>query len=675
MLIRDYMTPYPKTLALRDTLKDAAQLFFKYRINGAPIVNDANEVCGLFTNAHLVEAIINNTPFQLPVSELMTKNVITVTPENTLEEAWQIPVSRLPVVSSENKLVGILTRRDFLAAFYTQMRQADDEVKALIRSAHNGIVVINSFGVITTFNDAAARLTGFAVQDALNKYVSDIIPHTGLVRVLHTGKSETNCQISVNGQQLFSNRSPICEGPKVVGALAILQDKSDLTHIAQELTDTQHHVEALENIFESAKQGIIVVDKNGIITKINQSYEEIFGVSREELIGLAAVDVIEDTRLHIILKTGVAELGTIQKHKGRQIIVNRLPIFKNGEIIGAIGEALFKNIHEINTLLERLRNLETQVSRYELALKGTRTPEHTFDDIIGRSRAIVYAKNLAAKAALTDSNVLILGESGTGKELFAQAIHNVSDRREKPFIAINCAAIPTELLEAELFGYEEGAFTGAKKGGKKGKFELANQGTIFLDEIGDMPLAMQAKMLRALQDRQIEHVGGAEPLATDIRIIAATNKPLQQMVREHTFREDLYYRLNVISIAVPPLRDRRDDIGELAHHLLYKLCKKSQMPLKQFSPETIGILRGYAWPGNVRELINLLEHLIATVGCQVISPRHLPAMHHPRKESENECAKIVETLSCAKGNKALAAKLLGIHRSTLYEKLKKYGLD
>jgi PAS domain S-box-containing protein len=692
MLVRDFMTPNPAALTQTDTIKDAARLFFKYRVNGAPVVDENNCVLGLVTNAHLVEAMMNDIPVSTSVTKIMTKNVITITPDATIEEAWQIPVSRLPVVSKENKLTGIMTRRDFLTAFYTGMCRAKDEVESLVGSSHNGIVAINGYGVITTWNAATEKLTGIEDKEAIGRHILDVIPNTGLLRVLSTGEKETGCSIKVNGQTLVSNRSPICEGPKVVGALAIFQDTSELVHVCRQLTDTRQEIDLLNNVFEHTPHGMIIVDKNTVILKVNTAYEEIMGISCEELIGRTTMETLENTRMHIVMQTGVPEFGDIQMQRGRQVIVNRVPLFnKDGEIIGAIGEAVFKDVKEVYALLERMKELNIFGNKLGHVKKEIPSARHPFDMIIGRSRPMVQVKNLAAKAAAADSNVMISGESGTGKDLFAQAIHNASPRRERPFVAVNCAAIPSELLESELFGYEEGAFTGAKKGGKKGKFEIADKGTVFLDEIGDMPLAMQAKLLRVIEERKVERVGGTQPQPIDVRIIAATNKPLLRMAEQGRFREDLYYRLNVISLRIPPLRERHEDIGELLVHILRSICEKTGQPAKQFASETLLLLHNYPWPGNVRELTNLIEQLVATVGSPIIMPKHLPPMQWKRSAApvpedrlsetdqwyandENECERITQILKQAKGNKALAAKLLGIHRSTLYEKIKKYNI-
>jgi len=692
MLVRDNMTPYPKTLYANNTLKEAAKLFAKYKINGAPVVDEHGEIRGLLTSSHFVKIIAGDESFDQTVEAVMLRHVITIAPDSTLEDAYHIPVSCLPVISADNKIVGILTKRDCLKAFRSSADHATNEIEAFIRSAHNGIVVINAYGIITTYNDAAARLIGTPPEKAIGRPIEDILPDSRLKSVLTTGLSERGCHLMVNGQLVFSNRSPIFAEARIVGALAIIQDTSELADVARQLSRTQHHVEALENIFESARQGFVVVDENGIITQVNKSYEEIFNINREDLIGHPAEESIEGTKLHIVAQTGIPELGVIQNYKGRQVIVNRLPIFKDGKAIGAIGEIMFKDITEVNYLLERLNTLEKQVTQYKTELGQVRQEpsraEFTFADIVGSSRAIVQAKNLAVKAARNDSNVLILGESGTGKELFSHAIHNASQRSKMPFIAVNCAAIPSELLESELFGYEEGSFTGAKKGGKKGKFELADRGTLFLDEIGDMPLSMQAKILRAIQDKSFDPVGGNKTCISDVRIIAATNKNLALMVSQQTFREDLYYRLNVLLIKVPALRERKEDIGELLLRLLPNICNDLGVQPKEFAPEAMGLLRQHSWPGNIRELENILEQLAATIDNRLITPQHLMHTNFAANFGEtgrtvdqnilppglNERDKIVETLKYAGNNKVMTAKLLGWHRSTLYEKMKRYNL-
>lgn len=450
-------------------------------------------------------------------------------------------------------------------------------------------------------------------------------------------------------------------------------------------------------IFDNIYNWMVVVDKDGYIIMINKNYCEFLGVKQEETIGKHVTDVIENTRMHIVVKTGQQEIGDVQDIKGNQMIADRIPIYQEGKIIGAVGTVIFKNLVEFDVYVKNILKMEKQLEFYKKELKKALGSEYTFDNIIGTSRKLMEAKVLAKKVAGTKSNILLLGESGTGKELFAHAIHNESPRSEYPLIKINCGAIPSELLESELFGYEEGAFTGAKKGGKPGKFELANKSTIFLDEIGDLPLSMQVKILRVIQEREIERIGGVKSHKVDVRIIAATNKNLEEMVAKNQFREDLYYRLNVISIRIPPLRERTGDIPLLTHHLIKKLSKEMNLHVTEVSNFAVEALNKYSWPGNIRELANVLERALNLIDKEAtVMLDHLP--YHIRKEVQEDGAvnsitedklkgslkdifediekkAIEQYLKETEGNKFQTAKLLGISRTNLYEKIKKYNLE
>ncbi len=684
MLVRDFMTSNPKTLKINHTLKDVVGLFYKYKIDVAPVLEQNNKLVGMVTRTNIIEAIVNEIPVSSSIDSIMTQGVITISPDNTLEEAWQIPMNHLPVVDYDHRIVGMLNRQEFMKIFYSKMWKANNIIKNLMKLSYDGTIIVNYYGIIKEINEIAGRLIGVKPEDAKDKFIYDILPNSRLMNVIRMGETELNQSFEINGQTLSVNRAPICEGYKVVGAVAVLRDISQEAGITDQLIEKESSIQALECVFESMAQGIIVVGTDNVIKLVNNSYENVMGISREELIGRKADSAVENSRMHIVLKTGIAELAEFQGVKGRQVVVSRVPMFKEGRIIGAIGEAIFKDISEVGTILERGKTLlKVNSQGQDSSLKDSKQLI-TFESIIGRSRSIVSVKNLAAKAAITDATVLIQGESGTGKDLFAQAIHNGSNRCNKKLVAINCAAIPAELLETELFGYDEGAFTGAKKGGKKGKFEIAEGGTLFLDEIGDMPLSMQAKLLRVMQNKTFEHVGGEQVRYCDVRIIAATNKNLLELVEKKIFREDLYYRLNVICLNVPSLRERQEDIGELIDMLMPKMCNNLGILLKQFSPEALALLRSYNWPGNIRELINILEQIGATVSSILITPKQLPSIVVEQQSSqrkknsegvvEDEEKNIQDVLHDTKGNKALAAKILGIHRSTLYEKMKKYNL-
>jgi PAS domain S-box-containing protein len=447
--------------------------------------------------------------------------------------------------------------------------------------------------------------------------------------------------------------------------------------------------EILESIINTAYEWVVVVDIDAKIVLISDSYCEFLGVTREEAIGRPVQEIIENTRMHIILKTGKSEIvDNIQRIKGNDMIANRFPIFQNGKVVGAVGKVIFRNTKEMNALAAKVSRLAIELEFYRNELERESTAKYKFSQIIGETLIINEVKDLAKRAAKSHSTVLITGESGTGKELFAHAIHHASLRSHKPFIKINCAAIPENLLESELFGYAEGAFTGARKGGKPGKFELANHGTLFLDEIGDMPLNMQSKLLRVLQEMEVERVGANQTIPIDVRIIAATNAKIEEAVDRGNFRQDLYYRLNIVRVDVPSLRQRKDDIPLLIKRLLEKLNQEFGHLVSEVSQEAMDIFLQHDWPGNIRELENVLERAINVVDGFKIETAHLPYYLKSKERTKLSMAQlnlkeimddvekeaIQQALTLADGNRYKAAELLGISKTTLYDKLKKHRI-
>jgi PAS domain S-box-containing protein len=441
-------------------------------------------------------------------------------------------------------------------------------------------------------------------------------------------------------------------------------------------------------IFDHIENGAVVTDGDGNILYFNRPYARFLGIEAEEVIGKHITEVLEGSRMHIVARTGKAELHQLFTTRGRDMVVQRIPIFEDGKVVAVFGQIMFKQVSDVGRLANNLSLLESKLKLYEKELIALRSSRYNFDSIRGESTPIVALKEAAIKAALTELPILLTGESGTGKELFAQAIHQRSSRHKKPSIHINCAAIPKELFEAELFGYTEGAFTGAKPGGKPGKLELADGGTLFLDEIGEMPLELQPKLLRVLEDKLFERVGGNQMLKSDFRLIAATNRNLETMVKQKLFREDLFYRLNVVALEVPPLRERQGDIIPLARHLLGKIAENYPGSRYQLTPAAEKALDDYTWPGNIRELINVLERTAFTIEGNWIDACDLPFyLSRPTltalkggqwdlgavvAEAEREALR--KALGLTGNNKAKAAKLLGIHRTVLYKKMSRYQI-
>jgi transcriptional regulator with PAS, ATPase and Fis domain len=454
-------------------------------------------------------------------------------------------------------------------------------------------------------------------------------------------------------------------------------------------TVNDHYVdkELLNTIFNAVDECVVVVDKQGIITMMSIGYKEFIGCVNPE--GKHVTEVIQNTKLHIVAKTGEKEVGEIQEVNAHKMITMRVPIVKEGKVVGAIGKVMFKDLSNFKILSNKLSNLEKELEYYKNELSTERKAIYNFNNIIGRSDKSKEVMNLAKMAAKTDSNVLITGESGTGKELFAHSIHNASKRCLKPFVKINCGAIPAELFESEMFGYEEGAFTGAKRTGKKGKFEHASCGTILLDEIGDMPMNMQVKLLRVIQEKELVRVGGNDVIKVDVRVIASTNKSLEQLIKDGKFREDLYYRLDVMHLKLPSLRERVEDIEELSNELRIKICKNHGIYSEGISREAIDYLKSYSWPGNIRQLENVIERAINLLDTALhIMPKHLPEKIIKSKikkySLENNYLKdivetiekdlIMECLSKTSGNKNETAKILGLSRAGLYKKINRYNL-
>ncbi len=450
----------------------------------------------------------------------------------------------------------------------------------------------------------------------------------------------------------------------------------------------RQQLDMYERIFDSIYNGCMVTDADGFITHFNKPYGEFLGLDPALQIGRHCSDAVENSRMQVVARTGKAEINQSQRIMDEDMIVQRIPIKRDGKTVAVFGQVMFKDVRDVGRLAKRLSLLESKVRLYEQEIADLRSTRYTFESIIGESAAIQELKAEALKATANTLTVLITGESGTGKELFAQAIHHGSAGRIQPFVRINCAAIPRDLLESELFGYEKGAFTGASANGKPGKIELAHRGTLFLDEIGDLPLEMQPKLLRVLEEKEFERLGGTRPVRSEFRLVAATNQDLQQMIKAGRFRSDLYYRLNVISLHIPPLRQRTEDILPIMHHRLGQMAGEMALPEIRVDGEAEQVFLRHDWPGNVRELSNVLERTLATMEGDTIRRTSLPfyLLQDPKTRSgqsaltirsiqENaEQEAICMALKEAGYNKAGASRLLGIHRTLLYKKMKKYGI-
>ena len=483
-----------------------------------------------------------------------------------------------------------------------------------------------------------------------------------------------------------NGRQAVIEMVRFLESDFIMNEASEIHGVDKLLHENALMQERLQMILESVQDGICVVDRSGEVTYVNPSYLRIVHKTPEMVVGQNVFEKAADGNRCAVLRSGIARIGSIRHKKdGTTIVANVNPIFVDGEIAGVV--SVIKDITEIQTLMERLSQVSAKAEYLEQELLRTKKTAQAFANYIGKSGKVVDVLALASKAADSSANVLIRGESGTGKEVIAEGIHYASGRRRGPFIRVNCGAIPGALLESELFGHEKGAFTGAVRR-KLGKFELANHGTIFLDEIGELDKNLQVKLLRVLQQKEFDRVGGEETIHVDVRIIAATNRDLEAMVREGTFRDDLYYRLNVIPIILPPLRDRPDDIPLLVEHFIEKTSKENKKDVRGITPDAMQMFMHYRWPGNVRELENVIERVITLMDTDLITAAVLPSYIKgdiagrevqsladdtvlPWEEYEKQIiANALRQGTSFNG----AAKLLRISHKTVAAKARKYGL-
>ncbi len=568
------------------------------------------------------------------------------------------------------------------------------DIELILNSTHDAMIGVDTDGIITLFNKAAERLTGIEEKDAMGKYVADVIKDTRLPYILETGESELNRQQDLGNIKIITNRMPVKDKKgRIIGAVAVFRDITEIIKLAEEITNLNEVYSLLEAIINATQDAISVVDQNGLGVMINPAYIKITGLSEKDVIGKpATVDIAEGESIHMqVLKTRKPIKGALMKvgPARKEVLVNAAPIIVDGELRGSVG--VIHDMSEITKLSNELKNAKNIIRSLEA--------KYTFEDIIGSDPLLLSAIDKAKKAAEIPITVLLRGESGTGKEIFAHAIHNESERKFRKFIKVNCSAIPETLLESELFGYEEGAFTGAKKGGKKGFFEEAAGGTIFLDEIGEIPHSTQTKLLRVLQEKEIVRVGGTKSISIDVRIIAATNADLEGAIESGRFRADLYYRLNVLPITIPPLRLRKGDIYDLSIFFIKKFNQQYGRNVRDIAQQAVSKLKEYNWPGNVRELDNFIGRAIINMKASdtVIQENHLPKLEGFSDAGDNPDARmegrgsismtldsvvekaekehIAKVMKECGNNKTKAAKNLNISLRSLYYKLERYGLE
>ncbi len=552
-----------------------------------------------------------------------------------------------------------------------------DAIDLIISSNEREIMIINEFGDI----NGIISLTDICnISRTDNNYRSikiNKIMAKNLISIDEDAKLDECRNLMVNNN---IGVLPVTKDKKILG---VINQRHIRDYLYMELED---YGVTIRNIIGEIKEGICAINTSGMVVLWNKFMEDRYGIKSEDIIGKNMEKFLGGTISYKVLHSRTRESG-IYKSGEKDVygLVDANPIYIDSEFVGVVCTEV--DITEAKKLSRKLEKAEDRLKYLQNEVKNL--SNGSFGSILGKSYKLERAKELAKRVSKTTSSIFIFGESGTGKEVFARAIHDYSDRKGQ-FIPVNCSAIPSELFESEFFGYESGSFTGANKKGKMGIFELAKGGTVFLDEIADLPMSMQAKLLRVLQEREVRRIGGEKTIKIDTRIISATNKDLLQLVKEEKFREDLYYRLNVVEIDLPPLRERKEDIIVLIHKFIKEICKQNNKESLDISKEALTILQRYEWKGNIRELKNTIENLVVLSNGSRIEKEDIPEyilesnIEHTIDDeypldlnkaiSQLEINTINKALQISNGNKAKAAKILNIPRATLYYKMDQYKI-
>jgi PAS domain S-box-containing protein len=679
--LEDILTPIDQCLSPENTLLEAVELMKSLKIQTIPVADGDGLLAGVFTKSSLYAMVLQEKPLDTPIGHFMKRDVISINENTSYEEFERITehsgIGTGIIVNSDLKVVGLVTKSHYVFTLLQATRSLKDQLEEIIDTSKLGAVMTDENSKIILANRKFCEMIGYKESQVLHYYLDDIIPNFHLAEMDKTD----HYRMKIGIYHAVANLSKYRTIKGNEGFIVLFQDISEVEKMAQELQTVLKWKTILQTVINTVYDGFVMINEAKEITFISPSVLQLFELNERQSLNKLVDNILPELGLSKTIKTGISDISEIREVKGIRYVVQRIPIVQEDEVIGAIGKIAFRGLEEMRELSRRFELNQTKDGQRED--KKMEYAQFTFEQIITADKQMEKLIRSASKAAKGQSTVLIRGESGTGKELFAHAIHNASSRKDGPFVTVNCAAVPEHLLESEFFGYEEGAFTGANRKGKIGKFDLAIGGTLFLDEVGDMSFLLQAKLLRVLQGKEFFRVGGTERIKVDVRIIAATHRPLEDMVRDGQFREDLYYRLNVFSFVIPPLRNRKDDILLLSEEIIVELNRLNGTAVTGIDPEAQKLMLNYNWPGNVRELRNVLERSMIFAEQGKIKKGDLPdyllfvtekvSTDRPLLEKAEESA-IQEALQKTGGNKTRASQLLGISRSVLYEKLRKYKI-
>ncbi|QGT98660.1 Transcriptional regulator [Candidatus Syntrophocurvum alkaliphilum] len=683
------VNPNSVFLYSEQTIEEASRLLLDRGITKAPVLDSSNECIGIITKDLLLHAMLNGTSLETRVPEIMQSDCYFLAHDDKLSINNNRQLES-GIVLKNGLPVGVIEPKDIINVYIKRRKDEKENIKATMDAVYNPVIAINNNNIIKIFNKWAAKAFNINETKALNSHAENVIPNQEILELLTGEISYPDNKISFNGLSYVPYRKNVYRDSEQIGRVLVLRDISEIETMIQKSEYTKRLNRELEAIIESSFDGLYVTDGQANTLRLNKGFERIMGITQEQCVGrnmkeLVDRGVFSRSGTLVALETGDRATLTLTASTGKEALVTSNPIYdEKGNIILVVTNV--RDITELNELQRRLERVEGLQELYKTELQQMKLENSR--KLIMNSTKMKELINMAMRVADVDSTVLIQGESGVGKELIAETIHFNSNRNDTPFIRLNCGAIPENLLESELFGYEAGAFTGANKNGKVGLFELAQGGILFLDEIGELPLNLQVKLLRVLQDKEIMRVGGVKPIKVNTRIIAGTNRDLMSMVDKNLFRLDLYYRLNVIPITVPPLRERREDIPALMNYFINEFNQKYGMK-KRLDNKVYNNLIEYNWPGNVRELENLIERLVVTSIDNTININDLPSSYIKTSSTmleddkqiiplqqavENTERKLLENAFSRYRTSYQVAQALKVNQSTIVRKVHKYGI-
>lgn len=703
MKVHDFATTNYIDLSPQNTIRETIAAFLNNR-HDICCITSRKKLIGIVHKYSIYKALLSQYSMDDSINDLVNQDVVIVYKNQDLIKARDVMitgnVSQAVVLDDQKEVCGIMTKSDIVTSNMTVLQDTLDRMKSLIENLQDAVISVDKDLKIAAFNTTLIQLFDLNPETLTGSSIDLIFPSFKnlLINTLDTEEIHDAKRIDFNSLSVIASFIPIRQIDKITGVMVVLRDITSFENIAGELESTNNIKKTLDSALELAYDGVAITNNYGYITMVNQGFRKLYKFQEnQQLIGQSIANIAPEINYQQSLTYDKKIEGELVDIKNKKCIIAQMPIYQKNKKIGAIFKIIFEQLETWKDILFHMDKLEHQVTYYRDELIRLSKGSKPFSQIISVSVPMERLKEEATVAAKSHSNVLITGDSGTGKELVAEGIHQSSEK-EGAFITVNCAAIPEELLEAEFFGYVEGAFTGAKKGGKPGKFELADGGTLFLDEIGEMPLSLQVKLLRVIQEQEFERVGATKSTKVNVRIVSATNKDLLSLIAEGKFREDLYYRIHVIQLNIPSLRERPDDIPMLCKHFIDRLNHKmDEKSIIGVSPDVIQSFEGYDWPGNVRELENVLERAFHFSNSNWIELDHLPkefnkadkpitrnedkqpaqtSEHMVRKDIISDADKqaILQALKQCQGNRTKAAKLLGISRTTLYNKINQYHI-